>query len=57
VPPPAAGKLSKAVKKVLSKKDKGVEAAKHHGRRKNLKERNVSAAATKQVEATQHTAG
>jgi hypothetical protein len=36
---------SKAAKKVLSKEDKGIEAVKRRGRRKNQKERNAAATA------------
>jgi hypothetical protein len=43
----------KAAKKVLSKEEKDVEAAKRRGQRKNLKEKNAAAAA---MEATQHMA-
>jgi hypothetical protein len=42
----------KAAKKVLSKEEKGVEAAKHRGRRRNHKERNAATAA---MEATLQT--
>jgi hypothetical protein len=39
----------KAPKKLLSKEKKGVETAKRHGRRKNLKKRNAAAAAVLQA--------
>jgi hypothetical protein len=40
----------KAPKKLLSKEEKGVQAAKRRGRRKNLKKRNAAAAAAQQAQ-------
>jgi hypothetical protein len=41
-------------KKVISKEDKGIEAVKRRGWRKNLKDMNAVAAAAQQVEAAAH---